>query len=174
MTRHETVRPHPGLCRLFDFFSNLVCELESFVTESNRRPSPYHACRFRLMASAWVGLPQVAEIAVSEYVALRLPLPGVVVTCLVTGSGVPPPRIWFPWINPYRQSNHCSGVDGRVIVARQEPHPRSTWPESAGSTGGIPAGQYKEPRRGRWRPDIAQILSAGILAKTQDVVEVTL
>src|SRR5215469_1952299 len=62
------------------------------VTESNRRPSPYHACRFRLMPSSWVGLSQVAGIAASERVALRLPLTEVVVTCLVTGSGIPSPR----------------------------------------------------------------------------------
>jgi hypothetical protein len=37
-----TVRPHHGLYRLFDFFSNISCELWSPVTESNRRPSPYH------------------------------------------------------------------------------------------------------------------------------------
>jgi len=55
------------------------------VTESNRRPSPYHTCRFRLMASGWVGLPQLGEIAVSGCVALRRPLPEAVVTCFVTG-----------------------------------------------------------------------------------------
>jgi hypothetical protein len=55
------------------------------VTESNRRPSPYHACRFRLTASGWVGLPQFRGISVSGYVAHRLPLPGVVVTWVVTG-----------------------------------------------------------------------------------------
>jgi len=44
------------------------------------------------MPSGWVGLPQVGGIAVSEYVALRLPLPGVV----VTGSEISPPRIWLP------------------------------------------------------------------------------
>ena len=61
------------------------------VTESNRRPSPYHACRFRPAVSGWVGLPQVGRIAVSEHVALRLPLPGVVVTRFVTGF-MPIPR----------------------------------------------------------------------------------
>ncbi len=50
------------------------------VTESNRRPSPYHACRFRLMASGWVGLPQVGQIAVSEHVALCLPSPSALTT----------------------------------------------------------------------------------------------
>ena len=54
------------------------------VTESNRRPSPYHACQFRPIASHQVGLLQVGEIAVSEYVALRLVLPGAVVTWFVT------------------------------------------------------------------------------------------
>ncbi len=48
------------------------------------------------MPSGWVGLPQVGGIAVSEYVALRLPLPGVVVTGVVTGSEISPPRIWLP------------------------------------------------------------------------------
>ena len=56
------------------------------VTESNRRPSPYHACRFRPMASRGIGLPQVGGIAVSEYVVLCLALPGAVVTWFVTGS----------------------------------------------------------------------------------------
>ena len=44
----------------------------SSVTESNRRPSPYQACRFRLLSSGWVGLLQVGGIPVSEYVALCL------------------------------------------------------------------------------------------------------
>ena len=56
------------------------------VTESNRRPSPYHAGRFRLGASYRVGLPQVAAIPVSEHVALCLSLPGAVVTWIVTGQ----------------------------------------------------------------------------------------
>jgi len=55
------------------------------VTESNRRPSPYHACRFRPMASGWVGLPQFRGIHVSVYVGLRRRLPGIVVTWIVTG-----------------------------------------------------------------------------------------
>jgi hypothetical protein len=38
------------------------------------------------MPSGWVGLPQVGEITVSEYVAIGLPMPGVVVTCFVTGT----------------------------------------------------------------------------------------
>ncbi len=42
MTRPWTVRPHLGRYGLSGFFSNLACELESPVTESNRRPSPYH------------------------------------------------------------------------------------------------------------------------------------
>jgi len=37
------------------------------------------------MASGWVGLPQARGKSVSERVALRLPLPGAVVTGLVTG-----------------------------------------------------------------------------------------
>src|SRR5204863_285451 len=44
------------------------------VTESNRRPSPYHAYRFRLMTSRWVGLPQAKRISLSEHVALSLDL----------------------------------------------------------------------------------------------------
>ena len=55
------------------------------VTESNRRPSPYHAYGFRLTPSGWVGLPQVGGIAASGYVALRLPLAEAVVTWFVTG-----------------------------------------------------------------------------------------
>ena len=42
MTRPRTVRPHLGVSRLSDFFLIFVCELRSPVTESNRRPSPYH------------------------------------------------------------------------------------------------------------------------------------
>jgi hypothetical protein len=86
-----TVRPHSGLYRLLCFFSDIVVELRIPVTESNRRPSPYHACRFRLMPSGWVGLPQVGGIAVSDCVVLRLQLPAGVVTCLVTGSEIPSP-----------------------------------------------------------------------------------
>ena len=89
MTPSETVGPHPGLYKLFDIFSNLVCELRSPVTESNRRPSPYHACRFRLMPSGWVGLPQVGAMVVSEAVGLCLALPGAVVTWFVTGFPMP-------------------------------------------------------------------------------------
>src|SRR5262249_17404409 len=43
------------------------------VTESNRRPSPYHACRFRLTPSHQVGLPQFRGRWVSGYVALCRP-----------------------------------------------------------------------------------------------------
>ena len=76
------------------------------VTESNRRPSPYHACQFCLMPSGCVGLPQVGGIAVSGRVALRPSLPTGVVTCLVTaGLRIPPSRIWDLWINPHRKSN---------------------------------------------------------------------
>jgi hypothetical protein len=41
--------------------------------------SACHVCRFRLMASPCIGLPQVRRIPASEYVALRLSLPEVVV-----------------------------------------------------------------------------------------------
>ena len=81
------VSPHLASESCPDFFESSRSSW-SPVTESNRRPSPYHACRFRLMASGWVGLPQVRGIAVSEYVALRLPLPGAVVTWFVTGSRI--------------------------------------------------------------------------------------
>src|SRR4029077_5420027 len=64
--------------------SKIRAELEP-VTESNRRPSPYHACRIRLMTSYRVGLPQARRIAVSGCVALRPRLPGAVVTWYVTG-----------------------------------------------------------------------------------------
>jgi hypothetical protein len=79
------VSPHrPSEPRL-DFFESWRSSW-SPVTESNRRPSPYHACRFHLMASHRVGLPQARGIPVSEHVALRRQLPGGVVACLVTGS----------------------------------------------------------------------------------------
>jgi hypothetical protein len=38
------------------------------------------------MMSRWVGLPQFRGIPVSEYVELRLPLTGAVVTWLVTSA----------------------------------------------------------------------------------------
>jgi hypothetical protein len=63
----------------------------SLVMESNRRPSPYHACRLRLIALCCVGLPKVRGIAVSEYVALGPPASGVVVTTL---SLVPEPVLF--------------------------------------------------------------------------------
>ena len=81
------------------------------VTESNRRPSPYHACRFRLMASGWVGLPQARGFQVAGCVVLRLALPGVVVTCFVTGlrtSSLRDKRS-LPWQNTR---------DGRIMVPR--------------------------------------------------------
>ena len=65
----------PGL----DFFESYGSSW-SPVTESNRRPSPYHAYSFCLMASGLVELPQVGEIAASGHVALCLLLPGGVVT----------------------------------------------------------------------------------------------
>jgi hypothetical protein len=55
------------------------------VTESNRRPSPYHACRNCLAAADWVGLLQVDQKSVSERIALRLMLAEAVVTWSVTG-----------------------------------------------------------------------------------------
>jgi hypothetical protein len=48
------------------------------------------------MTSRAVGLPQVGRIAVSGYVALCLPLPGVVVTWFVTGSNAGPVRAQMP------------------------------------------------------------------------------
>jgi hypothetical protein len=41
MTPPETVSPHLGVSRSSDLFLNIVCELRSPVTESNRGPSPY-------------------------------------------------------------------------------------------------------------------------------------
>ena len=76
---HRTSEPRP------DFFE-LWRSSWSPVTESNRRPSPYHAFQFHLMTSQRVALPHVGGIVVSEYVARRLPLPGVVVTWFVTAS----------------------------------------------------------------------------------------
>src|SRR5436190_23839993 len=54
------------------------------VTESNRRPSPYHACRFRLAATLWVVLRHVRATGLSGWVRLRLPWSEGVVTCFVT------------------------------------------------------------------------------------------
>jgi hypothetical protein len=74
---HRPSEPRP------DFFES--CHFTwSPVTESNRRPSPYHACRFRLMASGWVGLPQVGRLSVSGRVGPSLLLPEGVVTWFVT------------------------------------------------------------------------------------------
>ena len=55
-------------------------ELQSPVTESNRRPSPYHSCLFHPTGSLQVPLSQVAGILTSEYVALGLLLSAAVVT----------------------------------------------------------------------------------------------
>jgi hypothetical protein len=41
------------------------------VTESNRRPSPYHACRFHLIPSRGIGLPQIRALPTSVYIALH-------------------------------------------------------------------------------------------------------
>src|SRR5271166_2529836 len=54
----------------------------SYTTESNRRPSPYHACRFRPAASP---LGRVTARQADGLVWLRLPRPGGVVTWFVTG-----------------------------------------------------------------------------------------
>jgi hypothetical protein len=37
------------------------------------RASPYHACRFLLMPSGWIGLPQFGGISVSGAIALCRP-----------------------------------------------------------------------------------------------------
>ena len=73
--------PEPGP----DFFESCRSSW-SPVTESNRRPSPYHACRFRLMASGWVQLPHFRGLRVSGCVALCLLSPRAVVARFVTGS----------------------------------------------------------------------------------------
>ena len=79
-------RPRPSDPRpdFFEFYRSSW----SPVTESNRRPSPYHACRFRPMASLRVGLPQVRAAPASEYVVLLRPIPEGVVAWFVTGSKV--------------------------------------------------------------------------------------
>jgi hypothetical protein len=59
------------------------------------------------MTSGGVGLPQVGGIAVSERVALRLSLPEVVVTCLVTSSGALLQESGILWTKSYRQSDHA-------------------------------------------------------------------
>jgi hypothetical protein len=56
MTPPETVRPHLGASRLYDPFSIIVCELRSPVTESNRRPSPYHGQPDHLVASTYLAI----------------------------------------------------------------------------------------------------------------------
>jgi hypothetical protein len=87
-------RPQDGVVTLVSHLTpNLWVEIEnekdrlswSPVTESNRRPSPHHACRFRPMGSRWVGLPQVRAIPVSVYIAPRRLTPEAVVTWFGTG-----------------------------------------------------------------------------------------
>jgi hypothetical protein len=56
----------------------------------------------------------------SEYVALCPPLPGVVVTCLVTGSGIPPIRIW----GPFDQISIDNRIIALEVVARKFDHHR--------------------------------------------------
>ncbi len=62
-------------------------ELGSPVTESNRRPSPYHACPFCRMVSLWGELPQFEAMGVSGCVAPCLSSAGGVVTWFVTEPG---------------------------------------------------------------------------------------
>jgi len=85
----------------------------SHVTESNRRPSPYHAWRIRPTASYWVGLPQATGIPVSERVALRLRLPEAVVTWFVTGSRPSRP----PW--PGAHAGRPRAPGGRAAAGQR-------------------------------------------------------
>jgi hypothetical protein len=62
LTRTETIRPHPGLCRLSGFFSDIAFELLSPVTESNRRPSPYHGHPTLPFASNVLGRNPVCQV----------------------------------------------------------------------------------------------------------------
>jgi hypothetical protein len=94
------ISPHRASEPCPDFFESW-CSSWSPVTESNRRPSPYHAYRFRPMSSGGVGLPQVGGIVVSGCVVLRPALPGGVVTWFVTVSGLQSNR-QSAWGNPNR------------------------------------------------------------------------
>jgi hypothetical protein len=85
------------------------------VTESNRRPSPYHGGRFRLLTSPQVGLSQARRIPVSGHVALRLPVPGGVVTWLVT------------WPSRHASERHVRGQQHPVTGAQP-----AAWLSSAG------------------------------------------
>src|SRR6266700_4780426 len=111
------------------------------VTESNRRPSPYHACRFRLMPSGWVGLPQARGIPLSGYVALGLPLPGALVTWFVTGSR--PLRSKYKIVGPAEPWER-----GRIIL----PRPTIPVPERESANGLGPADRHGDDGRSRTFP----------------------
>jgi hypothetical protein len=81
----DRVQLAPGMAsRPCSINSNLLSENWSPVTESNRRPSPYHACRFRLATSRWIVLRHVSAIVLSDWVRLRQPWSEGVVTWFVT------------------------------------------------------------------------------------------
>lgn len=115
-----------------NFFRKISFNWNS-VTESNRRSSPYHACRIRLPRSRWVVLPQPRRIFAYGYVALRLSVPGAVVTWQVTGSGTRPglPVIGNEPLIQCPSSSGCSGAaDGssgsrltrsRSVLAKSSP-----------------------------------------------------
>ena len=81
------------------------------------------------MASRRVGLPQVRGIPVSGYVALRLPLPGAVVTWFVTGSGLR--LVDRQWERKSAQ-DHAFGGLGRHGVWEAHHAERIEQPQAAG------------------------------------------
>ena len=119
------VSPHRPSEPCPDFFESYRSSC-SPVTESNRRPSPYHACQFRPMPSHRVWLPQFRGISVSGYVALCRPLPGAVVTYFVTDS-----RTFLP--------SKCTIVAPGESGARHEHgcHDRLIRCPNRGSAGGL-------------------------------------
>ena len=92
------------------------------VTESDRRPSPYHAHLFCRMVSRWVELRQFEAMGVSRCVVLCLSSAGGVVTWFVTEQS-DVGGVWPDYAKPRSRSRR----------------PRSNRATRSGSTGGCPS-----------------------------------
>jgi hypothetical protein len=116
-----TASPHYRIMSYSSFF-RIICLTLSPVTESNRRPSPYHAHLFCRMVSRWVELPQFEAMGGS----------GCVVLCLLSAGGV---VTWF-----VTEQSDVGGVwPGYAKPRSRSRRPRSNRATSSGSTGGCPS-----------------------------------
>jgi hypothetical protein len=89
------------------------------VTESNRRPSPYHSCLFHPPGSLQVRLSQVAGILVSECVAFGLLLSVAVVTWFVTGCRTISGSVLLrkSWVRLIAGPGHSSCSEGIFVAS---------------------------------------------------------